>query len=379
MGYATADYGKPLIARSKKGVAMAQELQVKIYNRANLDKYVNVRERETKIGQAIRVLESSQPSSLTKGLNDAHNSGARYAIILIPEDIGSRGNCGQPGADQAPDSFLKYFLNMQSNRYLNCNKVVIVGEVVVDDLMRNSKSKEGEDLAYLRELCAQLDDRVAPVIREIAVAGLEPIVIGGANNNSFPIIEGVVEALRIKEPDSSLSVVNCDPHADFRPMEGRHSGNPFSYANDRGYLENYCVFGLHENYNSEESLARLEQHDFKAIIYEDFTFRQKKTFDESLEEAHHCAVIERLPVGCEVDLDSIKDMPSSARTPFGISEEQAAHFVQAIASKTNCRYLHLSEGAPGLSADDGARRVGKCLALLVVTYIKAREEFREFW
>lgn len=355
------------------------ELQVKIYTRANLERYVNARERETKIGQAIKLLESTDVLSLTENLNHAHDAGVRYAVVLISEDIGSRANCGLPGAELGPQSFLKYFLNMQSNHFLDCAKIVIVGEVIVDDLMNKSRKKERDDLAALRELCSQLDIRVAPIIREIALAGLEPIVIGGANNNSYPIIEGVVQALRTKEPESCLSVVNCDPHADFRPLEGRHSGNPFSYAEDSGYLENYCVFGLHESYNSEESLVNLEKNKFKAIFYEDFAIRQKSTFAEALKEAHDYAVVERNPVGCEVDLDSIKAMPSSARTPYGLTEEQAAHFVHSIASKTNCRYLHLSEGAPSLSADDGMRQVGKCLSLLVATYVKAREEFREFW
>lgn len=358
---------------------MTSELQVKIYDRADLGRYVNVREREIKIGQAMKLLESTEVSSFADSLSHARKSGVRYAVLLIPEDIGSRANCGLPGAELAPQSFLKYFLNMQSNHFLDCAKITIVGEVIVDDLMNKSKMKEREDLAGLRELCAQVDIRVAPVIREIALAGLEPIVIGGANNNSYPTIEGVVQALRAKEPDSCLSVVNCDPHADFRPLEGRHSGNPFSYASDSGYLENYCVFGLHESYNSQESMVSLEKNKFKAIVYEDFAIRQKKTFEEALREAHEYAVLERMPVGCEVDLDSIKDMPSSARTPFGLSEEQAAHFVYSIASQTNCRYLHLSEGAPSLSADDGMRQVGKCLSLLVATYIKAREEFKEFW
>ena len=355
---------------------MTSELQARIYDRAVLERYVNLREREIKVGEAVRVLESTDAASLTDSLSYARKNGARYAVLLIPEDIGSRANCGLPGADLAPQSFLKYFLNMQSNQFLDCTKIVIIGEVIVDDLMNKSKAKE---LAGLRELCAQIDMRVAPVIREIALEGLEPIVIGGANNNSFPIIAGVVQALRAKDPDSCLSVVNCDPHADFRPLEGRHSGNPFSYANDGGFLENYCVFGLHESYNSRESMVSLEKNQFKAIAYEDFAIKQKKTFDEALNEAHEYAVIERMPVGCEVDLDSIKDMPSSARTPFGLSEEQAAHFVYSIASRTNCRYLHLSEGAPSLSTDDGMRHVGKCLSLLVATYIKAREEFREFW
>ena len=50
--------------------------------------------------------------------------------------------------------------------------------------------------------------------------------------------------------------------------------------------------------------------------------------------------------GCEVDLDSIVDFPSSAKTPVGISPEQASHFVQQISSRLRQLYLHLSEGAP---------------------------------
>jgi formiminoglutamase len=356
---------------------MTFEIRFKFFDRTQLDKYVNVREGEKKVGQAIAMLEACDSSSFTKSLTNAHNAGVRYAVVLIPEDIGPRANFGRPGADEAPAAFLTYFLNMQANQYLDCSRIMIVGEVEVDDLMQ--KSKDEKDVARLRDLCAQLDDRIVPVVREIALVGLEPIVIGGGNNNSLPTITGVVEALRSKSPDIALSIVNCDPHADFRPLEGRHSGNPFSYAYDRGYLTRYCVFGLHESYNSEEMLERLEAHEFKTLSYEDFAIRQTKTFENSLHELHDYAVAEHSQVGCEVDLDSIKNMPSSAKTPFGITEEQAAHFIHSIASQSNCRYLHLSEGAPRWSADDGARQVGKCLALQVATYIKARQEFREIW
>ena len=32
--------------------------------------------------------------------------------------------------------------------------------------------------------------------------------------------------------NEALSCINCDAHADVRAQEGRHSGNPFSYAKE---------------------------------------------------------------------------------------------------------------------------------------------------
>lgn len=352
---------------------MAADLKVKIYGRAHLDQYTTVREKETKIGQLIQVLDSSQASDFSKNLAAAARRGTKYSILLIPEDIGPRANYGRPGAEEAPRAFLTFFLNAQANRFLDCSKILLIGEADVGDLVE--KSKKTEDVNALRELCAKLDERIAPIIKEITLAGLEPIVIGGGNNNSFPTVQGVAEAVRSKESksDAGLCVINCDPHADFRPLEGRHSGNPFSYAQEEGYLKGYCVFGLHESYNSEEMLSRFDEHKFVMLKYEDFAVRKTITFESALEKAHEYLMANKLPIGCELDLDGIQNMPSSAKTPFGISEDQAAQFIHSIASRFNTSYLHLSEAAPRWSADDGARQVGKCLALLVVTYVKARE------
>jgi arginase family enzyme len=356
---------------------MAQ-LRVNIYQRSDIDKHTVLRDGETKVGQTIKLLQNSSTSSLGENLLIAQDTGARYAIILVAEDIGPRANLGRAGAEEAPQAFLSFFLNMQANQFFDCSRVLIVGEVDVADLMQKSRDKEGESIDYLRKLCAQLDERIAPIIREITAAGLEPIVIGGGNNNSFPTIQGVVQALRRADANagSALSVANCDPHADFRRLEGRHSGNPFSYAHEKGYLRRYYVFGLHEDYNSDEMLRRLDERGFVTFAYEDFAVRRSATFEDSLEKLLQNLTADGLPVGCELDLDSIENMPSSAETPFGISNAQAAHFIHSVASRTNTAYLHISEGAPKLSHGDGFRKVGKSLALQVMTYVKARELFR---
>ena len=55
--------------------------------------------------------------------------------------------------------------------------------------------------------------------------GISAIVLGGGNNNSLPVLRPVRAAT-----SKPVAAVNCDPHADFRRAEGRHSGNPFRYA-----------------------------------------------------------------------------------------------------------------------------------------------------
>jgi formiminoglutamase len=350
------------------------KLDIDIFDQARLETYVSKRAGETKAGQSLKLLGSTDPNKFARSLADLKKSGVRYAIMLIPEDIGPRANLGRPGADEAPEAFLKYFLNVQANRFFEFDKLCLIGNVALTDLIKEANELKPSQIDEMRTLCARVDERVVPIISEIAKAGFEPIVIGGGNNNSFPTLKGLAEAFNEQRAGTSFSVVNCDPHADFRIIEGRHSGNPFTYAHEAGLLKKYCVLGLHENYNSEDMLTRLDEADFRYFHYEDFAVRQESAFEEEV-----MAAIDYLSdgefVGCELDIDGIADVPSSAMTPFGISPEQAAYYIHAIAASLNVRYLHLSEGAPKCVTDDGSRRVGKILTLMVVTYLKAREDY----
>jgi len=352
---------------------METSITAKLYTRADIAKYTSARIGEIKIGESVKVTQDLQ--TLTARLEAAQKEGVLHCILLIPEDIGCRANLGRAGANKGPAAFLQYFLNMQHNSYMDASKVLILGEIEVDDLMSEAQS---DNIDGLRQLCKKLDERVAPVVEAIVDAGLEPIVIGGGNNNSFPVIEGVLKSLRKRtgKKELGLSVVNCDPHADFRLMEGRHSGNGFTYAHDAGYLKKYCVLGLHENYNSADMLKRLDDAGFMKLSWEDIAIRKTISFDDCLKDASKY-LQDVHPVGIELDLDAIEDMPASARTPFGISPERAAHYIHTMANTIDTKYLHLSEAAPPLGADDSERQVGKVLSLMVVTYLKARQEFKE--
>jgi formiminoglutamase len=204
---------------------------------------------------------------------------------------------------------------------------------------------------------------VRPIIQSIAHAGLVPVVIGGGHNNAYPILKGLRGSMRYA---AGIQTVNCDPHADFRPFEGRHSGNGFSYAYNEGFLKRYFVLGLHENYNSETVMAELDRNP--ALGYS--SFDREAGVDPHIQKAAAFLAEADLPVGVEVDMDSIIDMPSSAMTPSGFRVEEVRRYVRTMASKFKIAYLHLPEGAPVPGTADETR-VGKTLAYLALDFMKS--------
>ncbi len=214
----------------------------------------------------------------------------------------------------------------------------------------------------MRALCSRLDDRVYPVIEKIVSAGIIPLVVGGGHNNAYPIIKGTARALGATD---GINCINCDPHADYRPMEGRHSGNSFTYAAAEGHLSRYFVFGLHASYNSEAALEALDRNEHAAYC----RFEPHADLRKSIKQAVDFIKKSNHPVGIELDLDSIADMPSSFATPSGLSVEDARFFICEMTSKLRPAYLHLPEAAPVLDGSE-AGRVGKTLAYLVADFIK---------
>ncbi len=358
---------------------MEQELRLKVYSADDLP--VRKRPLETKIGEAVRTLDPAL-IDLGEGLKSAQESGAQYAILGIPEDIGPRANCGRPGADEAWDAFLEKFLNMQSNRFFTGENVLVLGHVDLDDIQtesRNLDSAKQDDVRKLRQLCGEVDRRVYPALAEIYRAGLKPIIVGGGHSNALPAIKAASTVLqeRGKIRGRGIAAINCEAHLDFRPTEdGRHSGNPFSYAFEEGDLIAYYVVGMHGEYNSETMLARIDQINKgkkrKPIGYNRFDkiLEGQYTFAKAVEQGIIFVSDFRKPVGVEIDLDSIAGMPASAATPSGISAEDARLYVRRVARDTTTAYLHLSEGAPRY-ASDGRSIVGKALAYLARDFMVA--------
>lgn len=345
---------------------------LKLFQSADIAALQQNRAGETRLGQQLQFLNPLLP--LADALVSAQSHGVRFALLGIPEDIGPRANFGQAGADLGFQAFLSRFINLQANSFLPADEILLMGVVDCSDLQQQSQgliAQNDTDLEQLRQLCAALDQRVYAVLKPIFDAGIIPIVIGGGHNNAYPLIQALSLSC-----GQAVDAINLDPHADFRLLEGRHSGNGFSYAKAAGYLRKYAVIGFHELKNSASSLSQLAQAEVGLYSYQDIFVRRRVSFSEACEQAmNEQGRHETTPLGLEVDTDSISQMPVSALTNCGISVADAEHYVWKLACQDRVRYLHLAEAAPcqhpaGLAT--GLSEAGQVLAALAVAFIQAR-------
>ena len=316
------------------------------------------RDGELKMGQMVTIADEFTDLNLTP---------CRFALIGIPEDIGPRANLGRGGATEAWGAFLTAFLNLQSNAFMTAADILVLGEVDCRDLQLTSKNHPTP--VALRDLCAQLDDRVSDVIEAVFAAQMIPIVIGGGHNNAYPIIKACSQVHNMP-----LAVANLDPHADFRALEGRHSGNPFHYASNFQFLTKYAVLGLHEQKNNQTSLEAMQALGMIWYSIQQTHWQNTHNYDQCLEHIAKYLLESGLPIGVELDLDAISDMPSSAMTTAGLPLRDALYYVDQMGMLPHVQYLHIAEGAPPLHAnglEEGNRVVGQTIAELVSTFIKA--------
>jgi len=335
---------------------------------------VKRRAGEVRLGERVKVLDLSAGDDLELALSA---SPARYVLLGLPEDIGVRANYGRGGAYSAWNPVVATLLNVQSNRYFTGDQLLVLGHVDFTELMQKAADlnfQDSSDVAVARELVAEIDEMVMPIIEAIVKAGKEPVIVGGGHNNAFPNIRGAVSGLqkRFNKHYTSIDCINCDAHSDLRSLEGRHSGNGFSYALASGDLRRYAMVGLHEIFNTEAVIEQIHADDrLHATFFEDIFVKGEDGFTEAVEEAIQFAGSEF--TGLELDLDTIQNIPSSAKTSSGISTIQARKFVHMVASKCNVVYFHIAEAAPVLSHIKTDLKTGKLIAYLITNYLKARE------
>lgn len=344
----------------------------KFFSRQNILGLTNIRKFETKLGEVLPAPEDRE--GFEKYLS---NSEIKYVLFGIPEDIGVKANLGKGGADSSWRPFLSSFLNLQSNDYFRGNTVLIAGyfdfaelKLIID---KNAPGFE-EKLDALRHAVNTIDDEVESITKIITEAGKIPIAIGGGHNNSYPLIKGAAKGL-YKAEKISLAQINCvnfDAHTDYRPVEGRHSGNGFRYAEEDGYLKNYFILGLQENYIQQNILLDIVNNPFiDCISYEDIFIRKNFSFQNALLKAYEFT--SEGYSGIELDLDVIENTLTSAISPSGVNSLHARQFMHFFSSHPRPAYLHIAEGASFL--EDGLQQatLGKLIALLVGDFVKNYE------
>jgi formiminoglutamase len=339
---------------------------------ADLAAWQQHRSGEVRLGATLHFLNPLL--TLEDALAGAVQHGCRFALLGIPEDIGPRANLGNGGADLGFSAFLSRFINLQDNLFAATGKLLLAGTIACDDLQQRATPLDAADpdqLTQLRQLCSELDLRVYSVMRTIFDAGLTPIVIGGGHNNALPILQALAS-----HAGQAADAINLDPHCDFRLLEGRHSGNGFSYAAQAGWLRKYFVLGLHELKNSATALQQLTTAGAGFCSYQRIWQRRQITLAQAITQAiDFVGADESIPLGIELDTDSISGMPVSAFTNCGVTVADAEFYVWQLAQLPRVRYLHLAEAAPaqhpaGLKA--GMNEAGQVLAALVLAFIQAR-------
>jgi formiminoglutamase len=330
----------------------------------DLAKVTNHRSGEIKFGEKmITVPKGTDPITFLKTCD------AKYVLLGIPEDIGVRANYGRPGAASAWDSAIKNIANIQHNRFCKGSQIIVLGQVNVCEEMKEVEHLDFNDIddrSKLSQLVERIDKDVSHIIFNIIKAGKTPIIIGGGHNNSYGNIKGAALA-----KGKSINAVNFDAHSDFRILEGRHSGNGFSYAYEEGFLKKYFVFGLHENYTSKSVLDLIKKTEDRVRYntYDSLKIRKEKEFNQEMNNA--LAFVETDFFGIEIDLDAIPNIASSAMTLSGFSVEELRQFISFFGKNKNASYIHICEGAPDLDQEKNNHLIGKLIGYLVTDFIKS--------
>ena len=331
-----------------------------LFDTSNLDALLNKRSGESKFGEHVQTL-----TNVFHIYEQLKNLDVKYVIFGIPEDVGVFANYGKSGTSTAWDSTIKVLLNIQNNYHTQANKVLILGKIDCSKELEAIKSLSQDnkkDIKKARNLVSNIDKYVSDLVYQIVKAGKIPIIIGGGHNNAYGNLKGTSIA-----KNKAVNAVNFDAHTDFRAEEGRHCGNGFSYAYTEGFLKNYFIFGVHENYTSQNTFNTINK--LKSIQYntfEDIKIRKELKFKTEMQKAlDH---VSNNSFGIEIDCDAILDIPSSSKTPSGFSTNNAREFVNFFAKHKNVAYLHICEAAPKKKQQT---QVGKLISYLITDFIRA--------
>ena len=308
--------------------------QFKSFSKSQISVYQSARQGEKRVGASIFSIQES--------------SEAKFILLGISESIGALANGGNKGAENAFESFLPFFLNTQDFKHDTAciGMIQWIGTYAEDSILTD----------YVNEL----DEFVLNVLTQYVSQNQIPVVIGGGHNNALPLIRWA------NLSQKKIEVLNLDAHADCRAIEGRHSGNSFSYAIKEGLLHKYHVFGLHRPYLNDVSHQFLLDHCANFTFYEDY-LDGKQSLDDDIKH-----LISSHPIasslGIDIDMDCIADMPSSAISPSGWRLDEVRSALRKLAqSNLPISYLHLTEAAPITEVEQ--KKAGKALAYLVRDFI----------
>jgi formiminoglutamase len=339
------------------------------YTKAELLALTRLRKYETKLGEKVKVLANGIES-----LSDFPHS--NYVCIGIPESIGILGDHGTRGAESTWFHFVQSFLNLQSTDACTGEEIILAGyfdfNQVASVIEKNHRNTEERINACRHAVANIIDDEVEKLIKDVVAAGKIPVVVGGGHNNAYPIIKASAKTLHKKglAEKPQINAINLSATADYRIMEGRHSGNPFRYAMEEGYLNRYAVIGLQENVNPQSMMddlysnLNIHYHTFEEIFIE-----ERINFIQSLAQSY--SFIDDGHIAVELDMDAMSSVASSGQNPSGIALNEIRQYIRFSGHYPKVSSLHICEGATD-QLHGFAQQLAKLIAFLITDFIKAR-------
>ncbi len=276
---------------------------------------------------------------------------APFVLFGVAEDLGVRANGGRPGAADSPEGVLRALLNIPCNDWVRGDVLSWGG--ILD--LRAASSVEAVDEA--------VHAAVAPWMK----AGMVPLVVGGGHNNAYPLLRAAAEAA-----GAPVNALNLDPHPDVRALEGRHSGNGFSYAREHGFLARYAVLGLSEYAVNAASLDRLNATPGWAFeTLESWAVRGETSWNAAMDRM--LGHVHAGPFGLEIDVDGITGAPSSAQTASGWSWLQARELAYRAGQTGQTAYVHLTELALNFASEGERPGQSKAAAMLLLDFVRGTQ------
>ena len=301
-------------------------------------------------------------------LKKKKDSEGDYVFLIISEDIGVRANGGRPGAAENSLHFYKAIATISCNDFLPSEKF---GWTTISLATLQKESKNyiyPKDKKELYSLVNKIDKIVFKKIQGLLAKGKIPLVLGGGHNNAYPLLKALSETKKNK-----VHALNLDLHPDCRELEGRHSGNPFSYAKKNKILEKYAVLGLQELTTNIKSLNHFKTDgNWIYLPFESWGVSGSSSFDHSLNIAlnHVCT---NSVFGLEICADSIIDCPSSAGSQHGWSWNKVFNVAYQSAQTQRCQYIHLAEIALPLIHSSMQMNVAKSAVAALIAFVKGLE------
>lgn len=298
---------------------------------------------------------AARPGRFASQIQQHDPTGARCALLGLPDDLGVRLNGGRPGAAQGPAAFRATLARFGvpwdglKARALTL-PVYDAGDV---------EAAPGDGEAALLET----HERVTRAVAWLHERGMVPVCIGGGHDLSLPTIAALA-----RHHARPLGGINLDAHLDVRERVG--SGMPFRKLIEAGHLDaaRFIELGLGRFVNDAADLGWARDRGATLVFAE-------RLLQHGLDAAGILAQACRAGAAfLSIDLDGLDQNVApgvSAPNPLGVPLRDALRLAEAAGAHPAIGHLDLMEYNPTHDIDG---RTARSAALLLLHFLTGLQE-----